>query len=471
MLRIHGLDDCDKVIVCDGFTVIDDKAKEYFKTSEIHQDTADKYLEYIDKVREKCRIGQYKHAHVHVQSKNCGFAENIRTALDQYVTTEFIMVVQHDQLFIKDLELEPLIRCMKCNDVINYIGFCADSSKNEVNCRLSGPQFKKMYYELEVEINQYISANNSTGGSSTMDLILKHETLPLWSLLGRRRRHPVYAPEVSSNSTNNSNSNSNHNGNGNSKSAQHHPQQTVAGGALPAASSPNLGVLTDNVSVMAMDGVSNTGDAATNSGDFNSDGALSYVCFRKDTTRDRSLVTHVILNYTTLRFGLPLMPLVFWYDKTHMSRSDFYRYNVLNNCEVVASGSGSGGNIRVGADGTMVWLGKQRDVHCSTLQRHSINELTGELKLKTQTIKAFIEDTFGVVHKTNIALYGLSYFHCYCSSYVYYDDFLSCSIKHANGRSFLTHNDKHKYQRGKQTEGNQITTADQAGGLEQHVCR
>lgn len=355
---VAGLDQCKKIIVCDGYSIIKDEKKEQTKRSIVHQQSADNYEQFIKKIQLKCSQGIYRHSTVYVQSANVGFAENISTAINEYVDTEFILIVQHDQLFVRQLSLFPLVECLKRNDAINYIGFNSDSNKNEVNCRLQGPQFKKFYHDLECEINRYVCDN---GGKSVLSELLHHPEFPLSSLLKKKD------------------------------------------------SAGTQGISNDSI-----------GDSESQCNDFECD----YISFRKDNTPDRMLVTHVILNYTTLRYGLPLMPLVFWYDKTHLSRTDYYRTSVLNNCVSEVE------KLKISP--------VDRCIHTNVLQIHTRNSVTGGMELKRQPIRGFIEDTLGVVHKNNIILYGMSYFQLYCCAFVLYDKVLCPAIKHSNGRSFLT---------------------------------
>ena len=78
-----------------------------------------------------------------------GFAENVKYVISTYVKTEYVMIVQHDQMFIKRMKLCDLLACMNNNGrAINYLGFASETNNNEVNNRLVAAPFKKIYKEF-----------------------------------------------------------------------------------------------------------------------------------------------------------------------------------------------------------------------------------------------------------------------------------------------------------------------------------
>jgi hypothetical protein len=124
---------------------------------------------------------------------------------------------------------------------------------------------------------------------------------------------------------------------------------------------------------------------------FDKDGNLKFL---NDQTPSRDLVTNIILNYTQDIYGLRLMPLVFWYDKTHLCRTDYYRNNIFKNDDI--------------------------------------------------KIISFIEDTFGIHQKNDIIKNGFQSFSKY-RSFLYYEDFPdSIMIKHNSGRHYLSDSDRDK---------------------------
>lgn len=282
--HLQELENCRKIIICDGYSETDKKCS--IKSGIINQEQSFRYHKYIDNIKAK----NYKGVEILVQTKHYGFAKNVERCLHM-VTTPFVMIVQHDQIFIRSCNLEKIISSMENSEKVNYVGFSSNSNDNEVSKRLFRKEFRKLFTDLQNEINSFVNLNYEN-----MQYILTDEKLTI--------------------------------------------------------------LLDSN----------------------------NQISFFRDETSNKNLVTEVILNYMEHMFGVRIMPLVFWYDKTHICKTDYYLNSVFS----------------------------------------------GDFK-----IKSFIEDTFGHDQMTKIKQGGLESFNN-LGSYVLYDDFLNPIIAHNNGRTFIT---------------------------------
>lgn len=98
-----------------------------------------------------------------------------------------------------------------------------------------------------------------------------------------------------------------------------------------------------------------------------------------------------LAKYDINKFGVPLLPLNFWYDKPHIARVDFYKSFVYG-------------------------------------QRH-IDPLNG----KSISVKNFIEDTLGQVERNDLAMHGMTA-HAKYGTYLLYDIPGSTVVSHDDAR-------------------------------------
>jgi hypothetical protein len=110
------------------------------------------------------------------------------------------------------------------------------------------------------------------------------------------------------------------------------------------------------------------------------------------------------LLYTRMRFGLPLMPIDFWYDKPHIVRRDDYLNFVFG-------------------------------------QRH-FNFQTGV----SMEVTNFVEDSLGNIERSNIKRHGYCGFSQY-GTYSLYDDPSMPILGHLDGRSYLTEEQKARFRK------------------------
>ncbi|AYV76136.1 MAG: hypothetical protein Terrestrivirus4_184 [Terrestrivirus sp.] len=95
------------------------------------------------------------------------------------------------------------------------------------------------------------------------------------------------------------------------------------------------------------------------------------------------------------KFGIPIVPLMFWYDKPHLCRTDFYKYFVFGKSHY-------------------------------NYKNHNIIK-----------VKSFVEDSFGNLILDNVKVRGLSE-HSNYGTYLFYETPNEEHLRHINGRGFIT---------------------------------
>lgn len=98
-LNVEGLIDCKKIIICDGYTLTESKLS--LKSGIITDELQIKYKGYIENIIKNIENGIYKNTDIIVRDKRYGFASNVEYLLDNYVKTQYVMIVQHDHNFIR----------------------------------------------------------------------------------------------------------------------------------------------------------------------------------------------------------------------------------------------------------------------------------------------------------------------------------------------------------------------------------
>lgn len=297
---VDGLYECRKIIIADGtidveerLNVFSKKKPEQIKSGIVSLDLRNRYHKYLLRVQEKCNSSQYLETELIVQPQRNGYAKNLEIALN-LVTTPLVMVVQHDQIFQRNIPLlETVEGMLNFPNDIKYVGLMSTSDQNYVQKELSHSMYRNFYQDLETEINVYIKRNRAA------------------------------AEEIL----------------------------------------------------------------------FNFPSKSKKIKFEDDKTSNKSFVTDVILRYTMFRYGVPLMPLMFFYDKIHICNTDYYLNYVFNN--------------------------------------YHIDYTKGD----SFAVKNFVEDTLGQIEKSNIKRQGIAAFHNY-QTYILYDDPENSAIYHGDGRAF-----------------------------------
>ena len=117
---IDHLNECRKIIICDGYNV---KEKEHLKVSQITEDMVSNYENYKLNLQQKINEGHenfYK-SELLILPNRFGFAFALKEALTQLVTTEYVMVIQHDRCFVREFNLLGTINAMKTNEKMRYV--------------------------------------------------------------------------------------------------------------------------------------------------------------------------------------------------------------------------------------------------------------------------------------------------------------------------------------------------------------
>ena len=119
---VKGLSSCRKLLVCDGYKV-SSEGEYRFKKGLINPDCVSNYKQYIQNLKlleiENCRIIE--------RQDRFGFALNLLHCLE-IAETEFVLVVQHDQTFMRSVDMEEIIGVMNRKNDVNYVGFLSSST-------------------------------------------------------------------------------------------------------------------------------------------------------------------------------------------------------------------------------------------------------------------------------------------------------------------------------------------------------
>ena len=286
-LKVDGLNDCNKIIICDGYV---NNEKDKFKSGHVTSKTIIDYEKFIELIVEKVNNGTYKYTTINKQATRNGFAKNVQIVLD-LVVTPYVIVIQHDQVFARNVNLASIINSMNTNLNINYVGMLSRSDSDEIGTKLMHPSFKNFINDIQTEINTDIQFE-----------WYKYKQLVFENNNGEEKR-------------------------------------------------------------------------------------IDLLSLRNNNK------TKLILDYHKIKYGLPLMFLVFWYDKTHICRTEFYKKFIFNNIHT---------NYKAG---------------------------------KSMRVSNFIEDSVGNIQMENIKYNGLCAFKNY-GSYILYDD-ITPAIYHSNGRKYI----------------------------------
>jgi hypothetical protein len=118
-----GLSSCRKIIVCDKPLVSDSKKK---KTGRCTPEEAAMYTEFIDTLQADvklpghalygCEVLDLKERH--------GFGMAVKRVLED-IETPYIMIVHHDQQFLRRFDCAKILRAMRESENMKYIGFAS----------------------------------------------------------------------------------------------------------------------------------------------------------------------------------------------------------------------------------------------------------------------------------------------------------------------------------------------------------
>ena len=122
---VKGLEMCPLVIVADGFQIR--SGRNAWNQGKIDENTSKTYVEYVDAMKAKYMSAGAPAAHRAVRvlgplAKRVNFGHALLAGLAE-VTTEFVVVVQHDRVFAERLDMAKVLRLFDQNRGLRYVGF------------------------------------------------------------------------------------------------------------------------------------------------------------------------------------------------------------------------------------------------------------------------------------------------------------------------------------------------------------
>jgi|GEM_PF-3267722 len=113
------------IIVCDGYRVSE---KTELKRGIITAKQAANYEQYIKNLEAELPAN----CSVWARDKRYGFAKNVLHTLKNCVF-EYVLVIQHDFMFVQDIDFEELVTAHFIRDGINYLTFKSNGKDNKTN--------------------------------------------------------------------------------------------------------------------------------------------------------------------------------------------------------------------------------------------------------------------------------------------------------------------------------------------------
>jgi hypothetical protein len=127
---VPGLEDCPKIVVCDGVKVKNKKPKasDYRKgcVDVGGQSDYELFIENVQRLAEQ-QAGILAGSTVLALKERQGFGFAVKAALEA-VTTPWVMVVQHDHKFVRAVDLPGILHCMKQNPEVKYVGLLSGTT-------------------------------------------------------------------------------------------------------------------------------------------------------------------------------------------------------------------------------------------------------------------------------------------------------------------------------------------------------
>lgn len=110
--HLPGLAECPRLLVCDGYERDDGRPQLC---------PAQDYDGFLCAAEQLAETGELGHCKILRLGSNHGYGLALAAALQQ-VTTEFVLVVQHDWLFVKDVDMASVVKAFDLDPVVKYIG-------------------------------------------------------------------------------------------------------------------------------------------------------------------------------------------------------------------------------------------------------------------------------------------------------------------------------------------------------------
>lgn len=117
---IPGLNSCVKYVVCDWPVLYEGSESDWTHTCRIGSDRLERYRQYIDNIEQLCLNGSFQkgapwsNTFCITLSKQHGFGLAVGAAMDR-VSTEFVLIVQHDRCFFRPISLKRVVQAMALN--------------------------------------------------------------------------------------------------------------------------------------------------------------------------------------------------------------------------------------------------------------------------------------------------------------------------------------------------------------------
>lgn len=166
---VDGLCECNQIIVADGYIVNDDGSPNKEKSGKISRELADAYEHFLVDLREKLDLeGPVPSRRLIVRSKRYGFAENLRCGV-LIATTPYVLVVQHDQLFLRplrNLSLFQIISSLVEHPEIKYLGLMSSSDMNYQIRRYNLPEYQLFRDDSKKVVHDFVRHHLQTWKSS-----------------------------------------------------------------------------------------------------------------------------------------------------------------------------------------------------------------------------------------------------------------------------------------------------------------
>jgi hypothetical protein len=118
---VPGLSKCHTIVMCDGYK----RGKKHRPSRGIiDEKSAKAYEKFLENVRIASNtVGNTLHdVQVVVQPERLGFGFAVKRAVEEFVTTPYVMVVHHDQRYRRTFDLPSIVSEMMENTQINYVG-------------------------------------------------------------------------------------------------------------------------------------------------------------------------------------------------------------------------------------------------------------------------------------------------------------------------------------------------------------
>eukprot|EP00441_Pelagodinium_beii_P031475 CAMPEP_0197640300 /NCGR_PEP_ID=MMETSP1338-20131121/14639_1 /TAXON_ID=43686 ORGANISM="Pelagodinium beii, Strain RCC1491" /NCGR_SAMPLE_ID=MMETSP1338 /ASSEMBLY_ACC=CAM_ASM_000754 /LENGTH=330 /DNA_ID=CAMNT_0043213135 /DNA_START=9 /DNA_END=997 /DNA_ORIENTATION=- len=110
--HLTGVDGCDCILVCDGYTRADGRPQLCAEEA---------YNGFLTTAQSLASAGELGSCHLLRLDRCHGYGLALEAALRE-VTTEFVLVVQHDWLFVKDVDLSAAVSALDTDKEVKYIG-------------------------------------------------------------------------------------------------------------------------------------------------------------------------------------------------------------------------------------------------------------------------------------------------------------------------------------------------------------